>query len=123
MAGSFRPSATFFDISERSLEQPRKAIAPDAGQNLRVRRHEMDTWRTTNANHGVLLSRATERARNKTCARQPFRHIRHSKSSCIVCNGVWFTSSTILGTAASRYPYCDATIRVGCKPQSHYLMR
>jgi hypothetical protein len=65
MAGSFRPSATFFDISERSLEQPRKAIAPDAGQNLRVRRHEMDTWRTTNANPGVLLSRAIERAKKQ----------------------------------------------------------
>jgi hypothetical protein len=80
MAGNFLPSATFFDISEKSPGQPRKAIALDAGQNLRVRRHEMDTWHTTNANPGDHLSRAIERARKRNFAQDNYVFHQGSKS-------------------------------------------
>jgi hypothetical protein len=64
MAGNFQPLAIFFDISEKSRVQLRKATVLDVGLNSLVQRLEMDTWHTTNANLGDLRNQATERARN-----------------------------------------------------------
>jgi hypothetical protein len=67
MAGNFLPLAIFFDISEKSRVQLRKATVLDAAPNSLVPRPEMDTWHTTNANLADLLSLAIERARNQVC--------------------------------------------------------
>jgi hypothetical protein len=48
MDGSSLHSVTFYDISEKSREQHRRARVPGVEPSLRVLLQEMGTWRMTN---------------------------------------------------------------------------
>jgi hypothetical protein len=71
---NFPHSAIFYDISEKSRGQLRKATVLDVERNLHVPLREMGTWRTINASLEDHLMRATEqRLLQENCCKENFK--------------------------------------------------